>query len=88
MLTLVCMAAHLSGGKLEAMEELDAASSKEDGFISSSLKQIKRWLVSHSQHLNFFTILVLASVSFHIPFFFSRFSSVLYLLYLLEEHAM
>ncbi|XP_010935059.1 vacuole membrane protein KMS1 [Elaeis guineensis] len=58
----ISRAAHLSGGKLEAMEELDAASSKEDGCVSSSLKQIKRWLVSHSQHLNFFTILVLASV--------------------------
>jgi len=45
------------------MEELDATSSNEDGFISASLKQIKRWLLTHSQHLNFFTIFLLASVS-------------------------
>ncbi|ONK75348.1 uncharacterized protein A4U43_C03F15900 [Asparagus officinalis] len=44
------------------MEEFDATSSKEDGFICASLKQIKRWFLTHSQHLNFFTILLLASV--------------------------
>ena len=46
-----------SGGKLEA------PSTEENGFISTRLNQIKHWLLSHSQHLNFFTILVLASVS-------------------------
>ncbi|KAE8678958.1 Vacuole membrane protein KMS1 [Hibiscus syriacus] len=35
----------------------------EDGSNTSNhLKQIKNWLLSHSQYLNFFTILVLASV--------------------------
>uniref|UniRef100_A0A8N4F1G4 Vacuole membrane protein KMS1-like n=2 Tax=Elaeis guineensis var. tenera TaxID=51953 RepID=A0A8N4F1G4_ELAGV len=58
----ISRAACLSGSKVDAMDELDAASSKEDGFISASLKQIERWLLSHVQHLNFFTILVLASV--------------------------
>ncbi|WOK95478.1 hypothetical protein Cni_G04185 [Canna indica] len=57
----ISRAAHLSGSKME-MEELNAASSKEDGFISASLKQIKRWFLTHSQHLNFLTILILASV--------------------------
>ena len=46
-----------SGGKLEA------PSTEENGFISTRLNQIKHWLLSHSQHMNFFTILVLASVS-------------------------
>ncbi|XP_065044479.1 vacuole membrane protein KMS1-like isoform X1 [Musa acuminata AAA Group] len=53
-------AARLSGSNLE-MEEISPASST-DGFVSSSLKQIKIWLLTHSQHLNFLTILVLASV--------------------------
>lgn len=54
--------ASLSGGKVDAMEELDA-SSTGDGFISTRLNRIKRWFLSHAQFLNFFTILVLASVS-------------------------
>uniref|UniRef100_A0A804II76 Vacuole membrane protein KMS1 n=1 Tax=Musa acuminata subsp. malaccensis TaxID=214687 RepID=A0A804II76_MUSAM len=58
----IARAARLSGNKAGAVEELDAASSKQDGFLSFYLKKIKRWLLSHSQHLNFFTILVLASV--------------------------
>lgn len=58
----ISRAARLSGNKIEAMEELDATSSKEDGFISAYLKRIKRWLLTHSQHLNFFTIFLLASV--------------------------
>lgn len=62
-LTQKSFAARLSGNKVGAVEELDAASSKQDGFLSFYLKKIKRWLLSHSQHLNFFTILVLASVS-------------------------
>ncbi len=48
---------------MEAMKELDASSTEEKGAIATRLNQIKRWLISHSQHLNFFTILVLASVS-------------------------
>lgn len=58
----ISRAARLSGNKIEAMEELDATSSEEDGFISAYLKRIKRWLLTHSQHLNFFTIFLLASV--------------------------
>nr|CAD1840491.1 unnamed protein product [Ananas comosus var. bracteatus] len=57
----LCMAARLSGSKVDAVEELDAASS-EDGFISATLTKSKRWLLSHSQHLNFLTILLLASI--------------------------
>lgn len=45
------------------MEGLDASLSEDDGAVSTRLKQIKRWFLSHSQHLNFATILVLASVS-------------------------
>ncbi|URD73457.1 SNARE associated Golgi protein [Musa troglodytarum] len=58
----IARAARMSGNKVGAVEELDAASSKEDGFLSFYLKKTKRWFLSHSQHLNFFTILVLASV--------------------------
>lgn len=58
-------AARISGSKLDAiaMEELNASSSEDNGILATHLNQIKRWLLSHSQHLNFFTILVLASVS-------------------------
>lgn len=49
-----------SGRKMEAMEELDT---ENKGFMATHLNQIKRWFLSHAQHLNFFTILVLASVS-------------------------
>ncbi|EOY05644.1 SNARE associated Golgi protein family isoform 2 [Theobroma cacao] len=58
----ISRAARVSGSKIDAMEELDASSIEDNGFIATHLKQIKRWLLSHSQHLNFFTILVLASV--------------------------
>lgn len=58
----ISRAARLSGSRLEAMEELDAASSEADGFLSAFVKKMKRWFLTHSQHLNFFTILVLASV--------------------------
>ncbi|KAG6764444.1 hypothetical protein POTOM_031913 [Populus tomentosa] len=55
-------AARMSGSKLDAIEELDASSDGDSGIISTRLKAIKHWLLNHSQHLNFFTILVLASV--------------------------
>ncbi|GKV42761.1 hypothetical protein SLEP1_g50134 [Rubroshorea leprosula] len=42
------------------MQELD--STEDNGFIATNLNEIKRWLLTHSQYLNFFTILVLASV--------------------------
>jgi len=57
------VAARLSGSESKAVKELDAATSKEDGPVASTLNQTKRWLLSHSQHLNFFSILILASVS-------------------------
>ncbi|MFQ6628240.1 hypothetical protein Gotur_007710 [Gossypium turneri] len=52
----------VSGRKIEAMEELDHSSSEDNGFIATHLKQIEHWLLSHSQHMNFFTILLLASI--------------------------
>ena len=56
-------AARMSGSNLDAMEELDASSDGDSGIVAARLKAIKHWLLNHSQHLNFFTILVLASVS-------------------------
>ncbi|XP_062187254.1 vacuole membrane protein KMS1-like [Phragmites australis] len=53
-------AASMSGRKIDELEELDASIS--EGFLSSTLHQAKSWLMSHSQHLNFTTILLLASV--------------------------
>uniref|UniRef100_A0A0A9HKT5 VTT domain-containing protein n=1 Tax=Arundo donax TaxID=35708 RepID=A0A0A9HKT5_ARUDO len=53
-------AASMSGRKIDEIKELDASIS--EGFLSSTLHQAKRWLMSHSQHLNFTTILLLASV--------------------------
>ncbi|OMO61197.1 SNARE associated Golgi protein family [Corchorus capsularis] len=58
----ISRAASISGSKVDAMEEFDASSSEDSGIIATHLNQIKRWLLTHSQHLNFFTILVLASV--------------------------
>lgn len=57
----ISRAASLSGSKVEAMEELDT-SSENNGFIATRLTQMKRWFFSHAQCLNFFTILILASV--------------------------
>lgn len=45
------------------MEELDTSSSEDEGQIASLLNRLKRWFLSHAQYLNFFTILLLASVS-------------------------
>ncbi|TYH82313.1 hypothetical protein ES332_D02G051600v1 [Gossypium tomentosum] len=58
----ISRAASVSGRKIEAMEELDHSSSEDNGFIATHLKQIELWLLSHSQHMNFFTILLLASI--------------------------
>ncbi|WCJ23729.1 Vacuole membrane protein KMS1 [Euphorbia peplus] len=58
----ISRAASLSGSTMEEVEELNASSSEETGTIATYLNRIKRWLLSHSQHLNFFTILLLASV--------------------------
>ncbi|XP_044965260.1 vacuole membrane protein KMS2-like [Hordeum vulgare subsp. vulgare] len=57
----ISRAASMSGQKVEELAELDASISKE-GFLSSTLHRAKRWLMSHSQYLNFPTILLLASV--------------------------
>eukprot|EP01018_Ginkgo_biloba_P017945 Gb_17299 [translate_table: standard] len=57
----VSRAAHLSGKKLEELEELDAPLDRS-GTISLWMMRLKRWTYSKSQHLNFFTILILASV--------------------------
>ncbi|XP_062207068.1 vacuole membrane protein KMS1-like isoform X3 [Phragmites australis] len=59
----ISRAARLSGSESKAVKELDAATSK-DGPVASTLNRTKRWLLSHSQHLNFFTILILASFFF------------------------
>ncbi|CAA2967312.1 vacuole membrane KMS1-like [Olea europaea subsp. europaea] len=58
----ISRAANLSGGKLDVMEELDVSSTEHNGFIATQLTQIKCWFLSRVQYLNFFTILVLASV--------------------------
>ncbi|KAK7253167.1 hypothetical protein RIF29_37655 [Crotalaria pallida] len=55
----ISRAARLSGHEVDAMEELD---SDDKGILTAQLNQIKRWFLSHSQYLNFVTILVLASV--------------------------
>ncbi|GFY85083.1 SNARE associated Golgi protein family [Actinidia rufa] len=60
----ISRAASMPGSRLDVMEELDASSSEDNGIISTRLNQIKRWFLSHSQYLNFFTILVLASTVF------------------------
>ncbi|CAI9776325.1 unnamed protein product [Fraxinus pennsylvanica] len=58
----ISRAASLSGDKLDAMGESDVSSTEHNGFIATRLNQIKLWFLSHAQYLNFFTILVLASV--------------------------
>lgn len=58
----ISRAASLSGGRVHEIEELDASSTKDEGFISACMNQIKRWFLSHAQYLNFVTILLLASV--------------------------
>ncbi|KAL5566070.1 hypothetical protein UlMin_029234 [Ulmus minor] len=55
-------AAHVSGSKMEAMTELDSSPSEDCGIVAKHLNQIKWWLYSQSHRVNFFTILVLASV--------------------------
>nr|XP_016485947.1 PREDICTED: vacuole membrane protein KMS1-like [Nicotiana tabacum] len=58
----ISRAARISGSEGELMEDLDSGSKEDSGIISNHLKQIKQWLLSNRQYLNFFTILVLASV--------------------------
>lgn len=56
----ISRAASLSGGRSDAMEELDTR--EDNGAVASNLNRVSHWFLSHSQYLNFFTILVLASV--------------------------
>ncbi|KAK9182577.1 hypothetical protein WN944_025722 [Citrus x changshan-huyou] len=58
----ISRAASISGSRLDAMDEFDDSSTESDGVVATRLKKIKRWFFTHSQHLNFLTILVLASV--------------------------
>lgn len=58
----ISRAAYLSGKKLEVMESADTSSKVDDSLIEKHLNQLKQWLLLHSEHLNFLTILVLASV--------------------------
>lgn len=51
----------MSGRVIDELEDLDASIS--EGFLSSTLRQAKQWLMSHSQHLSFTLIFLLASVS-------------------------
>lgn len=70
-------AARLSGARSEAMEELDASSRESNGFIPTYLNRMKRWFLSHAQHLNFLTILLLASVSYDFILFYYWFDFTL-----------
>lgn len=45
------------------MEELNTSLSENEGRIATLLNRSKRWFLSQAQYLNFFTILLLASVS-------------------------
>ncbi|KAH9605614.1 hypothetical protein KSS87_018749, partial [Heliosperma pusillum] len=58
----ISRAASLSGSKLDPVEDLDASSSKNSGAIGRRLKKMETWLLSHSQYLNFWAILLLASI--------------------------
>lgn len=56
---IICVA-RLSGSKLDSIEELDT---ENNGIMATYVNKIKRWFLSHTQHLNFLTIMALASVS-------------------------
>lgn len=58
----ISRAAYKSRGKSAVVEDKDSSEKEDSGIMATHLKQIKQWILSHSQHLNFFTILVLASV--------------------------
>lgn len=59
------------------MEELEGSSGEDSGVIAHYMRKIKHWLLTHSQHMNFFTILLLASVSFILFADFLFYSGVL-----------
>ncbi|XWS57534.1 hypothetical protein CRYUN_Cryun09bG0182700 [Craigia yunnanensis] len=58
----ISRAAHISVSKLDIMNDFNSSSMEDGSNTANHLQQIKYWLLSHSQYLNFFTILVLASV--------------------------
>ncbi|XP_047310141.1 vacuole membrane protein KMS1-like [Impatiens glandulifera] len=58
----ISRAAQISGSKLAEVEKLNASSVEGSGIIATGLNKIEHWFLSHAQNLNFFTILVLASV--------------------------
>ncbi|XP_073053308.1 vacuole membrane protein KMS1-like [Primulina eburnea] len=59
----ISRAASMSGETVSAVKELDASSFMEDnGFITTRLNRMKNWFFSHAHNMNFFSILVLASV--------------------------
>ncbi|XP_074292232.1 vacuole membrane protein KMS1-like [Silene latifolia] len=58
----ISRAASLSGSKLDPVEDLDASSTENKGAIGRRLKKMETWLLSHSQYLNFWAILLLASI--------------------------
>ncbi|XP_050381716.1 vacuole membrane protein KMS1-like [Argentina anserina] len=58
----ISRAARIAGSELEVMKDLDSSSTEDGGVVANHVNRIKLWLLSHSQYLNFLTILVLASV--------------------------
>lgn len=58
----VSVEARMSGSRLDGLKELNTSPVEDSGFVAGYLRRMKRWLFLHAQHLNFFTILVLASV--------------------------
>ncbi|KAJ6305876.1 hypothetical protein OIU78_021244 [Salix suchowensis] len=58
----ISRAASMSGSKLEVMKEFESSEEEDNTIMATQMKQIKNWLLSHLQYMNFFTILVLASV--------------------------
>ncbi|KAK3027246.1 hypothetical protein RJ639_041664 [Escallonia herrerae] len=55
----ISRAARMSGSNLDV---IDVSSAEDNGVIATHVNHLKRWFLSHSQYLNFLTILVLASV--------------------------
>ncbi|XP_057538608.1 vacuole membrane protein KMS1-like [Amaranthus tricolor] len=58
----ISRAARSSGSKLDEIEDLDGSSPEDNGVFGKRVNQVKRWFMSHSQYLNVWTILLLASV--------------------------
>ncbi|PWA62536.1 SNARE associated Golgi protein [Artemisia annua] len=56
----ISRAASISGAKSDELEEFSNSMGDHNG-SSSNMDKMKRWFLSHSQYLNFFTILLLAS---------------------------